>query len=195
MFSKKLNKNNQSNLIFGKFDLSFKVVIIGDSKVGKTALINRFVGYDFQEEYSATVGFQFNSFNSKVKDKEIKIQLWDISGSSDQKSRDVIKGYLKKSDLAFLVYDITKRETFENIDTWLKFLEDNSASTNVILIGNKLDLEGQREVPKEEGGSKLNSKFVKFHECSAKNNINVKEIINEAAEILYESSKQTLNNT
>ena len=121
MFSKKLNKNNQSNLIFGKFDLSFKVVIIGDSKVGKTALINRFVGYDFQEEYSATVGFQFNSFNSKVKDKEIKIQLWDISGSSDQKSRDVIKGYLKKSDLAFLVYDITKRETFENIDTWLKW--------------------------------------------------------------------------
>ena len=171
---------------YTQYDLSFKIIVIGDSGVGKSCLTNKATKNVFEDTYNATVGFEFFSFNLKLDDKIIKLQIWDTCGQ--ELYRSLITNFYRNSSLAVMVYAINNRESFENIDVWLKELRTHSnPDTKVFLIGNKVDLEEERVIKREQGEeySKEN-KFNIFMEASAKSGFNAQQIFVEAARILYE---------
>ena len=167
------------------YDESFKVSIIGDTLVGKSSIIQRALGKDFNNSYTPTIGFEFYTLGAKINDKTLKLQLWDFSGKKI--FEELNKRVLHDSKLAILVYDITNKETFEHIDIHLKKFKEETKEENLILVGNKLDLENKREVSTEEVEQKcsVNCDFKKFIECSALSGDNIEEIFKEAARILY----------
>ena len=169
-----------------KYDLIFKVIVIGDSGVGKTCLSHKATKNIFEENYTATIGFEFFSLNIKLNDKVIKLQVWDTCGQ--ELYRSVVTNFYRNTSLAILVYSINSEQTFENMDMWLKELRNYSKpDTKAFLIGNKKDLEDQRQVETEIG-----EKFAKqngmnlFMETSAKTGFNAQKLFIEAAIILSE---------
>ena len=167
------------------FDKSYKIAIIGDCEVGKTALVKRIINRQFPESYFSTDGQVVSNIFIKIKDKILKLELSDMTGN--KKYESLYEFYLANSSLAILVYDITNNASYRNIESWLEKIE---SIPKVILVGNKTDLEGiqdGRQVDFEEGQNKVKSKIKNFFECSAKTNTNVKEIFIEAAKLLYNS--------
>jgi small GTP-binding protein len=171
---------------YTNFDLSFKLIVIGDSGVGKSCLTNNAVKNIFDDAYNATVGFEFFTFNVKVNDKIVKLQIWDTCGQ--ELYRSLITNFYRNSSLAIIVYAINSKISFENIDMWLKELRTHaSPDAKVFLIGNKADLEQNREVTKEQGEQFCkDNKINGFMEASAKTGLNAQNIFIEAAETLYE---------
>lgn len=169
-----------------QFDLSFKLIVIGDSGVGKSCLTMKATKDIFNEESQATVGFEFYSFNMKINDKIIKLQIWDTCGQ--EVYRSLISNFYRNAGLAIIVYSITSEKSFENINLWLKELKNHSSpDIKVIIIGNKLDLEQQRQVSKEQAD--IFSKQVRAElllEASAKSGTNTKDIFIQAGKILYD---------
>ena len=169
-----------------EYDLSFKVIVIGDSGVGKSCLTNKATKNVFEIDYNATVGFEFFTFNVKINDKVVKLQIWDTCGQ--ELYRSLITNFYRNSSLAIMVYAINSKESFENIEMWLRELRTHSnPDAKVFLIGNKIDLENDRQVTKEQGElfckeNKING----FMEASAKTGINSQNIFIKAAETLYE---------
>jgi small GTP-binding protein len=171
---------------YTNFDLSFKLIVIGDSGVGKSCLTNNAIKNVFDEAYNATVGFEFFTFNVKMCEKVIKLQIWDTCGQ--ELYRSLITNFYRNSSLAIMVYAINSKESFENIEMWLRELRTHSnPDAKVFLIGNKADLENEREITKEQGEtySKQN-KLNCFMEASAKTGLNAQNIFLKAAEILFD---------
>ena len=122
------------------YDLIFKIVLIGDSGVGKTNILSRYISNEFSLNTQATVGVEFGSKIIKKGEKLIKLQIWDTAGQERYKS--ITSAYYKGAKGAFVVYDITKMKTFKNLDKWITELKANgNEDIYIILIGNKLDLE------------------------------------------------------
>ena len=171
---------------YTNFDLSFKLIVIGDSGVGKSCLTNNAVKNIFNDSYNATVGFEFSTFNVKVNDKVVKLQIWDTCGQ--ELYRSLITNFYRNSSLAIMVYAINSKESFENIEMWLRELRTHSnPDAKVFLIGNKIDLENERKVTKEQGEQFCKeNKINGFMESSAKTGINVQKVFLKAAELLYE---------
>ena len=169
-----------------KHDLSFKVIIIGDSGVGKSSLANKAIKNKFESNYNATIGFDCFQFYVKINDKVVKLQVWDTCGQEAYQS--LITNFYRNCSLAIMVYAINKKNTYENLDLWLKELKtESNPDAKIFLIGNKCDLEKEREVSFEEANTYFEDmEFSKFFEASAKEGINAKEIFIEAARILYE---------
>ena len=166
-------------------DLNFKIIVIGDSGVGKSCLTIQAIQDKFVELYRATVGFEFLSFNVRINKVVIKLQIWDTCGQEVYKS--LITGIYRNSSLAIILYSVTNRNTFQHIDTWIKELNQNSTKNiKIILVGNKSDLEKERKISYEEG-EKLKNKhnLDYFIETSAKTGNNAKNVLIEAAKILY----------
>ena len=171
---------------FLQYDLSFKIIVIGDSGVGKSCLTNRATTNLFEDTYSATVGFEFLSFNVKIEDKVIKLQIWDTCGQ--ELYRSLITNFYRNSSLAIIVYAVNSKDSFENIEMWLRELRTHSnPDAKVFLIGNKIDLENERKITKEQGESFAKSnKLNLFIESSAKTGFNSKKIFIKAAKLLYD---------
>ena len=127
------------------YDYLFKILILGDSFVGKTNILKRFIHNEFDSTTKETVGVEFDSKNYNFGEKIIKAQIWDTAGQ--ERYRSVTKTYYKGAKGALLVYDISRRITFENIDNWIIDLRTNGdKDILIILIGNKSDLNSKREV-------------------------------------------------
>ena len=171
---------------YTQYDLSFKVIVIGDSGVGKSCLTNKATKNVFEESYQATVGFEFFSFNIKMNDKILKLQIWDTCGQ--ELYRSLITNFYRNSSLAIMVYSINSKDSFDNIDVWLKELRMHSnPDAKVFLIGNKIDLENERKVDKKMGEEYARENNLHlFMECSAKTGFNAQNIFIEAAKILFE---------
>ena len=169
-----------------KSDLSFKIIIIGDSFVGKSSLANKAIKNKFDNLYSTTLGFDYFSFFVKLDDKILKLQIWDTCGQEIYQS--LITNFYRNSSLAIMVYSINNRASFEHIDNWLKEIKINSnPDAKVFLIGNKADLDKEREVTYEEAEKYANElEFSKFFETSAKSGFNAQKIFIEAAYLLYD---------
>ena len=170
---------------FAQYDLSFKIIVIGDSGVGKSCLTSKAAKNSFEEYYQATVGFEFLTFNLKLDDNVIKLQIWDTCGQEIYRS--LISNFYRNSSLAVLVYSIDNEQSFKNAETWLHELKEQSnPDVRIFLVGNKCDLEESRKVPKEEAEKfKNENKIDKFFETSAKTGFNAKNLLIEAAKILY----------
>ena len=186
-------ENHESNLNFEilpdeytQYDLTFKVIVIGDSGVGKTCLSHKATQNIFEENYNATIGFEFFVFNIKLNGKIIKLQVWDTCGQ--ELYRTIITNFYRNTSLAILVYGINSEQSFEDIDMWLRELRNHSnPDAKIFLIGNKLDLENEREVEKKAGEEFTKNNGINlFMETSAKTGFNAQKLFVEAARILYE---------
>ncbi|CAA7043155.1 unnamed protein product [Microthlaspi erraticum] len=155
-------------------DYLFKAVLIGDSAVGKSNLLSRFSKDEFRFDSKPTIGVEFAYRNVHVKDKIIKAQIWDTAGQ--ERFRAITSSYYRGALGALLIYDITRRTTFDNIKKWLLELRGfANPDTVVVLVGNKSDLRQSREVDEEEGKTLAESEGLYFLETSALENVNVEE--------------------
>jgi small GTP-binding protein len=168
-----------------QFDLNFKLIIIGDAGVGKSCLTNQAIKNVFDEAYNATVGFEFVSFNLKLDDVSIKLQIWDTCGQEIYRS--LISSFYRNATLAMIVYSIDSRESFSHLDAWLKDVHLlSNPDIKLFLIGNKTDLEDNREVDFKDAKKYADEHgFHYVNETSAKNGFNAKEVFIQAAKILY----------
>ena len=154
------------------YDLIFKLVLIGDSGVGKTNILSRYINNEFSLATQSTVGVEFGSKILKKNGKSIKLQIWDTAGQERYKS--ITSAYYKGSKGAFVVYDITRKSTFENIDKWIGELKTNgSEDVLILLVGNKSDLEEKREVQVADVEKKAEQYKVAFCETSALDGKNI----------------------
>jgi small GTP-binding protein len=157
-----------------KYDFMAKVIIIGDSGIGKTVLITRFCESTFKESYVATIGVDFKIKTMTVGNRRYKMQIWDTAGQ--ERFKNITQTYYKGAAGIILTYSIVDRNSFENIDRWMTQIDNNApADVSKILIATKADLNYERQVTTEEGAA-LASKFsMRFAEVSAKSGTNVKE--------------------
>lgn len=155
-------------------EYKFKVVIVGDSGVGKTNLIHRFITNTFQIDSKATVGVEFMSKSFLINNTVFKIEVWDTAGQERYKA--ITSAYYKGANGALVVYDMTREETFQNVDKWIAELkEKGSSNICLMLIGNKADLKDQIEITSEEALNKAKMLEVPILETSALSAVNVKE--------------------
>jgi small GTP-binding protein len=175
------------------YDLIFKIVLIGDSGVGKTNILSRYINNEFSLATQSTVGVEFGSKILKKNGKAIKLQIWDTAGQERYKS--ITSAYYKGSKGAFVVYDITRKTTYDNIDKWIGELKTNgSEDVLIMLVGNKSDLEDKREVITEEVEKKAQEQKLAFCETSALNGKNVEYAFeNLINEILKKVEKDKIN--
>ena len=171
---------------YTQYDLSFKIIVIGDSGVGKSSLTTKATKNIFEETYNATVGFEFFTFNIRINEKIVKLQIWDTCGQ--ELYRSLITNFYRNSSLAIIVYAVNQKNSFENIEMWLRELRTHSnPDVKVFLIGNKIDLTNERVINTKEGQSFAKSNNLnKFIEASAKAGINAQQIFIEAARLLYD---------
>ncbi|GLT67607.1 hypothetical protein SLA2020_399020 [Shorea laevis] len=155
-----------------KIDYVFKVVLIGDSAVGKSQILARFARDEFSLDSKATIGVEFQTRTMVIQHKSVKAQIWDTAGQ--ERYRAVTSAYYRGAVGAMLVYDITKRQTFDHIPRWLEELRSHADKNIVIiLIGNKSDLENQRAVPTEDAKEFAQKEGLFFLETSALEATNV----------------------
>ena len=151
-----------------------KIIFTGDIAVGKTSIINVLMGQKFTAEYEASIGVDFFSKTLKYKGKIIKLQIWDSAGQ--EKFRSLIPNYIRGSSLVFIVYDISNRKSFENLSQWINFV-NNIENSNIVILGNKIDLKDTREVTFKEGEKFCGEKGIEFFEVSAKDGTNLNKML------------------
>lgn len=171
---------------FTQYDLSFKLIIIGDSGVGKSCLTLKATKNTYTETHSPTVGVEFGTFNVRIAEKNIKLQIWDTCGQEVYKA--LISSFYKNAGLAIMVYAINDEKSFDSLEAWLNEIKTQSSpEVKIFLIGNKADLEEKRKVKAERAEN-----FVKenrldyFCETSAKTGFNAQNVFVRAAQVLYE---------
>ena len=160
---------------------SFKILLLGDTSVGKTCFLKRYTEDTFQDAYLSTIGFDFKFKMVTLKNgKQVKVQLWDTAGQ--ERFRTIAKSYYKGAHGIILIYDVSNPKTYDNIKKWLaQIKEEASSKVCIILVANKIDHE-ERVVTEEEGEKLAKSFNLKIFESSAKENINVTEAFQEVIE-------------
>ncbi|KAF3615847.1 Ras-related protein RABA2c [Capsicum annuum] len=157
-----------------EYDYLFKIVLIGDSGVGKSNILSRFTRNEFCLESKSTIGVEFATRTLQVEGKTVKAQIWDTAGQ--ERYRAITSAYYRGAVGALLVYDITKRQTFENVTRWLRELRDHADSNIVIMLaGNKSDLNHLRSVPDQDARGLAEKEGLSFLETSALEAYNVEK--------------------
>ena len=174
----------------------FKVIVIGSSGVGKTCLTIRALKGEFNALVNPTIGFEFLTMKLKYNNKIIALQIWDTCGQEVYQS--VVSHFYKKASMAILVYSIADKKTFTDLNKWLDEIKNNADSDiKIALVGNKIDLQDNRDVTKEEALEFKNNKNLDLiFESSAKHGDNSKDIFFETAKLLYKDCiEKELNST
>ncbi|CCC70130.1 hypothetical protein NCAS_0E00600 [Naumovozyma castellii] len=167
------------------YDYLFKIVLIGDSGVGKSNLLSRFTTNEFNIESKSTIGVEFATRTIEVEGKKIKAQIWDTAGQ--ERYRAITSAYYRGAVGALIVYDISKSGTYENCNHWLKELRDNADDNVAVgLIGNKSDLAHLRAVPTAEAKNFASENELLFTETSALNSENVDQAFRELITAIYQ---------
>ena len=176
-----------------EFNFSFKIIIIGDQNVGKSSITIRGAKNLFNEVYTPTVGFEFITFNVRINDQIVKLQIWDTCGQ--ERYRSLISSFYRNSCLAIIVYAIDSQNSFENVEDWIDEIKSQTnPNIKIFLIGNKKDLENQRCVDKniaEQIVKEHNLDF--FMETSAKTGENTQKLFVVAAKILLDEYRKYQN--
>ena len=160
----------------------YKLLLLGDSTVGKTCFLIKYTDQSFQDIHMATIGLDYRVKTMKLKNnKEVKIQIWDTAGQD--RFRAITKNYYKGSHGIILIYDITNRRTFENVQQWISQIrEETSQNVVIYLIGNKIDMKEERKVSTEEGKKLADELGLPFMETSAKEGININVVFDDIVE-------------
>lgn len=156
------------------YDYLFKLLLIGDSGVGKTCVLFRFSEDAFNSTFISTIGIDFKIRTIELDGKKIKLQIWDTAGQ--ERFRTITTAYYRGAMGIMLVYDITNEKSFDNIKNWLRNIEEHATSdVEKMILGNKCDINDRRQVSKERGTALAVENGIKFMETSAKASINVEE--------------------
>ena len=168
-------------------DIVYKVLLLGDSSVGKTCFLLRYCDKTFQDAHLSTIGLDYRLKSMTLKNKKnIKLQIWDTAGKD--RFRAITKNYYKGANGIILIYDVTNLQTFENVKNWItQIREEANKNVVIFLAGNKADLpEESRAVQKEDGQKMAEEYNIPFQETSAKEGINVNETFQELVEKIDE---------
>ncbi|EDR29171.1 GTP-binding protein YPTC4, putative [Entamoeba dispar SAW760] len=179
-----------------QYQYVFKYVIVGEVAVGKSCLLLQFQDKRFQPIHDLTIGVEFGTKTIPIQGQSVKLQIWDTAGS--EKFRSITRSYYRGATGALLVYDISRKESFEKIPIWLEECRKYSnPNTTIMLVGNKCDLP-DRQVTKEEGEAFAKENGLLFLEASARDATNVDNCFLQTAEVIFENVKNgkvTLENT
>lgn len=174
------------------FDYMFKLLIIGNSSVGKTSFLIRYYDNSFTSAFVSTVGIDFKVKTVFRNEKKVKLQIWDTAGQ--ERYRTITTAYYRGSMGFILMYDVTNEESFNAVQDWSTQIRTYSwDNAQVVLVGNKCDLEDQRVVSTERGRQLANQMGLEFFETSAKENLSVKEVFDHLVDIICEKMSETLN--
>ncbi|KAK4472938.1 hypothetical protein MN116_002721 [Schistosoma mekongi] len=162
------------------YDYLFKLLLIGDSGVGKSCLLIRFADESFSETYISTIGVDFKIRTIDLDGKVVKLQIWDTAGQ--ERFRTITSSYYRGAQGIIIVYDVTDKTSFINVNSWLREIEQYANSTvNRLLVGNKCDLSKSRAVDKADAMNFAKEHQMPFLETSAKDAINVEDAFMEMA--------------
>ena len=164
-----------------------KILIIGDSNVGKTSILLQYTSNFFQETHIATIGVEFKLKEITLDNIEYKLNIWDTAGQ--ERFKAITKSFFKAADGIVFVYDVTNKPSFVNIKNWIKDAESKANDFKIIIVGNKIDLNDSREVSFEEGKNLAKKKNCPFFESSAKDKINIDEIFITLLEEILKAQK------
>ncbi len=176
-------------------EFSYKILLLGDSTVGKTCFLKRFTDGTFQDAYLSTIGYDFKFKNLTLKNgKEVRIQVWDTAGQ--ERFRTISRAYYKGAHGVILMYDVTNQKTFNNIKRWLEEIKKEASNRIcLLLIANKIDMKEERIVSIEDGENLAKDNDLQIIEASAKEDINVSEAFQKIAEdIVIKNSDISKNN-
>ncbi|KAM5309298.1 ras-related protein Rab-3D isoform 1-T2 [Glossophaga mutica] len=173
------------------FDYMFKLLLIGNSSVGKTSFLFRYADDSFSPAFVSTVGIDFKVKTVYRHNKRIKLQIWDTAGQ--ERYRTITTAYYRGAMGFLLVYDVANQESFTAVQDWATQIKTYSwDNAQVILVGNKCDLEDERVVLAEDGQRLANDLGFEFFEASAKENINVKQVFERLVDIICEKMNESL---
>ena len=179
-----------------------KLLTLGETEVGKTSIVLRYSDDKFHESKIATIGIDFKIKMIKKGNEKIKVSIYDTAGQ--ERFKNIVKHYYKGANGVLLIFDITKRDTFEKLDYWLTDLQENSDNLDylfIYLIGNKIDLEAERKVSTEEANKFAQENNLSYIEVSAKTGFNIKKLFDETIKrtlekiITFEKKEMNLNDS
>ena len=163
----------------------YKLLLIGEQAVGKSSLMNRYVDNVFEMNIMGTAGLDLKKKIVEIKGEKIKIFIFDTAGQ--ERFRSIAKNQYKKADGIIVIYDVTDRKSFENVNRWLDSIKaEIEGGTESLLIGNKIDLVSERVVSQKEGEDIAKRKNIPFIETSAKESLNVKDAFLKVINSLYQ---------
>ncbi|CAL8088207.1 unnamed protein product [Calicophoron daubneyi] len=175
------------------FDYMFKLLIIGNSSVGKTSFLFRYADDSFTSAFVSTVGIDFKVKTILRKDKRVKLQIWDTAGQ--ERYRTITTAYYRGAMGFILMYDITNEESFNAVQDWVTQIKTYSwDNAQVVLVGNKCDLADDRAVSTEWGKRLAQQLGLEFFEASAKEDINVKNVFERLVDLICEKMSDNLEN-
>ncbi|KAF7059377.1 hypothetical protein CFC21_066290 [Triticum aestivum] len=173
------------------FAYKFRYIVVGDTGVGKSCLLLQFTDKRFQPVHDLTIGVEFGQRMVTIGKKKIKLQIWDTAGQ--EAFRSITKSYYRGAAAALLVYDITRRETFNHVASWLEEMREQADGNNnitIMLVGNKSDLGQRRAVSTEEGEQFAKENGLAFMETSARTRHNVEEAFLQSTSMVYEKIQE-----
>ena len=169
------------------YDKTCQILLLGDTQVGKTCLINRYTNGVFKEEYTSTVGIDFYTKPEEINNKTVQVKIWDTVGQ--ERFRALTPSFLRNAEGVVIVFDVTSQDSFDNVKGWINSIKSNLGEKiiPIIIVGNKIDMENMREISKEDGNKTASENGFKYFETSAKTGKGVdeafKEIVNQILDI------------
>ena len=177
-----------------EYDYIFKVLLLGNSDVGKSSLLLRFVDSLWNDAFVPTIGVDFKVKTLEINNKKVKMQIWDTAGQ--ERFRTVVSTYFRGAHGILLLYDVTNKDSFKNLENWLIEIEKNSSDKVLkILVGNKCDLSDDREIQTEEGQAFAVRNGMEFMETSAKMNTNVSKAFETLGKLMIDFNSKGNNNS
>ena len=175
-------------------DITLKLLIVGGSGVGKTNFLNIFLNNKFNQNYFSSTGIDLQNKIMNIKNKKVRIQIWDTAGQEKYKS--ITKNLFLKVMGALVLYDITNEESFTKLKEWVELIkEECGRHIKILIIGNKSDLESQRAIDKEDAMKYANEEKVQYIECSSKTGENVEKAIIMLSEKILESTEISIDSS
>ncbi|GAB6030117.1 Ras-protein Rab-35 [Chamberlinius hualienensis] len=171
-----------------EYDHLFKLLIIGDSGVGKSSLLLRFADNTFSGNYITTIGVDFKIRTLEVDGEKVKLQIWDTAGQ--ERFRTITSTYYRGTHGVIVVYDVTSGDSFANVKRWLHEIDQNCDVVNRILVGNKNDSPDRKVVLTEDAQRFADQMGIQLFETSAKDNLNVEEMFNAITRLVLKSKKE-----
>ena len=174
-------------------DISYKLIIVGDTGVGKTNILSRFIIDDFSIETPSTITMEFGRKILELDGLKVKLQIWDTAGQ--EKYRSLTQSYFKGSKGAFIVYDVTREDTFQKVQGWYDDIKSAGDKECVIgIIGNKIDLEESRQISTDIGKRKADELQTLFAETSALQGLGINEAFEELVKKIMSSKSENITN-